>query len=802
MTSIAREFRPALRALAARPGHSLLVVGVLAAGLACAVFLFVLIDAMLLRPLPFPSPQNLLLAGLRADTSLGDVDPVSDRDLLAIREHLADVADTAGVARSTINLSDLDRPERYNGGHASINLFRVLGVAPILGRDFIDADGKPGAPPVAMLSYDLWQSRYGGDAHVIGRSIRVDAQAATVIGVMPRDFSFPRREELWVASPLSLMGTLDRYSYWVVLRRHADAQPVAVTAAFDAWFAEAARAQPERFRGAAPRVEPLARMTMDPTTRSLFGLLACAALIVLAIACANTAHLMLMRAMDDRRNLALHVALGASRSRLVARVLIQSALLGVVAAGIALMLASVASRWQEDAMHQSEFALRWLHLSIGPMVVALALMTGIATASIAAVLPALRIGDTTATEMGENSRNLAGHASRWSRWLLFGQVAMSSALLVCVGALVRSVETMRRADLGIDRTHLVTARVLLPQTIYRTTGDQMRMFERIGERLRADPDVIDASLGTALPGTYYNDVFGVVPAGAQDAGAVLPQVGYAGVDDHFLAAWGVKLEAGRFFDAHDTADGARVAVIDRRFAERFGDGKPILGRSFRFDPRESTSAPVTIVGVVGSVTLEPSGAMPLPTMLVPFRQAPFKIASIAVRTRGDANAFVPRLHELMREVDADTPLYWVRDYTAVLNDMSFDERLVTERFALFGLIALCLAAASLYGVMAFMVVRRTREIGVRRALGAPAWRVLSELFARLVLHLALGLGIGLGVGVALSRLLSQSLPSIAAGSMLDLATVALVLASVAALAAAVPAVRALRVDPMVALRSE
>jgi predicted permease len=802
MTAIARELRPAWRALAARPGHSLLVIGVLAAGLACTVFLFVLIDAMLLRPLPFPAPQDLMLAGLRADTSLGDVDPVSDRDLLAIREHVAGVADTAGVARSTINLSDLDRPERYNGAHASINLFRVLGVAPMLGRDFIDADGVPGAPPVAMLSYDLWQSRYGGDPRIVGHTIRIDAQAATVIGVMPRDFSFPRREELWVASPLSLTGTSDHYSYWVVLRRHADAQPAAVAAALEAWFAEAARAQPAIFRGAEPRVEPLARMTMDPATRSLFGLLACAALIVLAISCANAANLMLMRAMDERRNLALHVALGATRSRLVTRVLMQSVLLGGVAAGTALLLATVAANWQDGAMHQSEFALRWVHLSIGPTVIALALVTGIAAASIASVLPALHIGDATAAGLAEDSRNVAGHSSRWSRWLLFGQVAMSSALLVCVGALVRSVEGMQRVDLGIDRAHLVTARVLLSPKIYSTVDDQLKMFDRIGEHLRADAGVVDASLGTALPGTYYNDIVGIVPADAHDAGDVLPQIGYAGVDDHFLAAWGVKLDAGRFFDAHDTADGARVAVVDRRFVERFGDGKPILGRSFRIDPRESTNAPVRIVGVVGPVTLEPPGAAPLPTMLVPFRQAPFKIASIAVRTRGDANAFIPRLHELMREVDADTPLYWVRDYAAVLGDMSFDERLVTERFALFGVIALGLAAASLYGVMAFTVVRRTREIGVRRALGAPAWRVLSDLFARLGVQLSLGLGVGLGVGVALSRLVSQSLPSIAASSMLDLGAVAVVLTLVATLAATIPAMRALHVDPMVALRSE
>jgi predicted permease len=800
MNSITREFRPALRTLFARPGHSLLVTCVLAVGLACAVFLFVLVDAMLLRPLPFRAPQELLLAGFRADTSLGDVDPVNARDLLGMREHAAAVADTAGVARSTVNLSDMDQPERYNGAHASINLFRLIGVAPILGRDFIDADGQPGAPATVMLSYDLWQSRYGGDPNIAGRVIRVDAQPATVVGVMPRDFSFPRREELWIAVSSAPMPS-DHYKYWVVMRRHADAQPAAVAAALDAWFDEAARAEPERFRDAAPRVGPLARMTLDPATRNLFGLLACAALLVLAIACGNAANLMLMRAVDDRRNLALHVALGASRSRLLARVTMQSALLGIVAAGVALLLAAFASRWQEEAMHQSEFSLRWLHLSIGPSVVAFAFAIGIVASSIAALLPAARIGDVMAAGMSEDSRTVAGSSSRWSRWLLCGQIAMSSALLLCVATLVRSVEAMQRVDLGIDRTHLVTARLLLSQQRYATAADQTKMFDRIGERLRADADIVDASVGTALPGTYFNNIFGIAPA-AGDIGGKLPQVGYAGVDDHFLGAWGVKLANGRFFDTRDTAQGPRVAVVDQRFAERFGDGHPIVGRSFRVDMDADGSQVVTVVGVIGAVTLEPPGSPSLPTLLVPLRQAPFKIASIAVRTRGDANAFIPRLHELMRDVDADTPLYWVRDYDATLRDISFDERLVTQRFTLFGLIALGLAAASLYGVMAFSVVRRTREIGVRRALGAPAWRVLRELFARTGAQLALGLVVGLAGGEALSSLLAHALPSIAPGSAADFVGVSIVLVVVAAIAAAVPALRALRVDPMTALRSE
>jgi putative ABC transport system permease protein len=264
----------------------------------------------------------------------------------------------------------------------------------------------------------------------------------------------------------------------------------------------------------------------------------------------------------------------------------------------------------------------------------------------------------------------------------------------------------------------------------------------------------------------------------------------------------VKLEEGRFFDNRDAADGMHVAVVDRRFAQRFGNSESIIGKTFRINPRDPQADTVTIVGVIGPVMLEPPGDVPLPTLLVPLHQAPFKIASIAVRTRGAAGAFAPRLNALMHEIDADTPLYWMREYDAIVRDMSYGERLVTQRFGVFGLIALALSAASLYGVTTFLVLRRTREIGVRRALGAPGALILRGLFARVGAQLAAGLALGLGAGLAFARLLTQSLPAIAPSGALDVVGVVAVLAVAALLAVAAPAWRALRVDPMLALRHE
>ena len=799
------ELRQALRAVFANPGFSALVVGVLASGLACVVFMLAFLDGLVLRPLPFAASEQLHQAGFYGDGGLGDIFPVTDQDLISSRRDLAGVAEVAGAARSTINLSDLDRPERYNGAHVSANLFGLLGVAPLLGRDFAAADEQPGAEQVAMLSYELWQNLYGGDRSVVGKQIRIDAHPATVIGVMPKDFSYPRREAVWVAATLAQSSKPDEYGYWLALRRHAGVGAAELDSAFGAWFDDSAHADPERFRGQHWRVEPLKNMVMDRTMRSMLGMMLAAVFMVLLIACANAANLLLTRTLGRRQELAVRVALGASRARLVMQLLAQAALLSLVATLIALALAQAALNWQQALLRESEFTLTWLRFDIDGTVVALAFAAALFTALVSGLLPALHAANAAPSAgLQDGGARSVGSArfARVSRVLVVGEVALSCALVVCVGTLVRGIDALEHFELGIDTDHLLTARVLLPAGAFPSAAEQLRLYDRIGERLRSDPAIVDASVGTALPGTYYNWTRDVVPVGADLGEAELPTTALAAVDDHFLGAFGVKLQEGRFFNTGDTADGARVAVADRTFAERYGAGQSILGRQFRLDPRGTESATVTIVGVTAPVMLNAPGSAPPPGLFVPLRQAPFKIASIAVRTRGDALAFAPHLAEVMREVDGDTPIYWVRDYAAIMHSMSFSERTVAQSFEMFGVVALLLAGAGLYGVMAFAVGQRTREIGVRRALGATRWIVLRDLFARNLAQLTIGLALGLGVGIPFSHQLSASLRTIEPGGAGVVLGALLVLGGAAVLAVIVPARRALRVDPMTALRHE
>lgn len=805
------ELRNAVRSIANRPAFSALVVGVLGAGLACVIFMLTLLNGFVLRPLPFAHPDELLQAGFRdADSGLGNVAPVNSQDLLGIQRHLAATADAAGIARLAVNLSDLDAAQHYNGAYASTNLFRVLGVAPMLGRDFSVGDERSGAPPVAMLSYTLWQDRYHGDPSIVGRQIRVNSRPATVIGVMPENFSYPRREVVWLPTTLREGDKADGRSYWVVLRRHAGVGDAAVIAALETWFADAAHADPARFRNQQPQIEPLAEMSADRPTRNMLPVLFAAVSMVLLIACANAANLLLTRTLGRSRELALRVALGASRQHLIARVLAESLLLSLIALAVALLLAHVGVRWQIAMMRQSEYFPQWLRFDIDTTLVLFVFGAALFTAIIAGILPALRAGDmAVASRLGEGASGSGdGAFARMSRILVIGEVALSCALLVCVGTLVRGFRTLDHADLGINTGHLLSARVALFTNTYPTAADQLRLYERLADRLRADPDVVDASVGSVLPGTYFNRAYDLLPSGVVPGDGELPNVFAAATDAHFPGAYGARLEQGRFFDSRDHADSERVAVVDRNFATRFGGAEPVLGRRFRLDPRDPDGATVTVVGVIGALTLDTTGIAGQPALLMPLSQNVFRIASVAVRTRGAALDFAPRLNAIMHEVDADTPLYWVRDYPAVIASMTVGERSFAKSFGIFGIVALGLATAGLYGVMAFGVDRRTREIGVRRALGAQGRQVLRDVFGRSLLQLGMGLVLGVAAGIAFVRLLSASLldsPSlriIASADPLAVLVALGVLVAAAVLATLIPARRALRVDPMVSLRHE
>jgi predicted permease len=478
-------------------------------------------------------------------------------------------------------------------------------------------------------------------------------------------------------------------------------------------------------------------------------------------------------------------------------------LLSLIAAAIALAVAQALVGWTVDAFVAAGEGgpPQWMQFGLDLRLVLATLVAAVLTALIAGLLPALKVSAGTAGSLREGGRGLAGGGyGRVGGALVMVEIALSAALLVGALMMVQNVRILERFDLGVRTERMLTARVGLFESQYPDAAARTRLFERLVERLRAEPEVEDATVSSALPGLNGQNI-GMLPEAAPATDPV-QTIGYATIDARFGSAYGTRLLAGRWFDGRDDVDAAPVAIVDRKFVERHAGGRDPLGLRFRLAPGTPQARVVTVVGVTEPLTIEDADDTPEPVLLVPQAQDAPSFASLALRLRGEPAAFKPRLAEIMREIDADTPLYWVRTYDEVLAVANFGQNLLSRIYGAFGLVALLLAAGGLYGVVAFTVLQRTREIGVRRALGASAHGVLAAILRRSAWQCGIGLAAGLALAVPFALALSHSMNGTLVLDPLHWLLVGIVLASSAGIASVLPARRALRVDPMVALRNE
>ena len=810
MHSLIPEFRQALRAIAAARGFSALVIGVLGAGLACVLFMLAIINGLMLKPLPFPDAERLLNAGFRQASNAEDLRTVPGRDLLAWQRYLADSADVAGVSEGTITLGDRDGPRRYEGAFISASLLHVLGAQPMLGRGFTAADDAAESPLTVLISHDVWQAVFSGAADVVGRAVRVNGQAATIIGVMDPEFSFPQRQKIWVPARVDPnLPRRDGRFFTATLKPHAGFDAAQVRARLEAWFADARKDDPEYFRELQPDVEGFDRSLVNTQSRALIGMMLLAVVLVLLVAAANAANLMLTRTLARRQELAVRAALGASRGRLALRLLLESLILSIAALALALPLAMVGVRALIVSFAQtaSSGPPAWMHFDIDARMIGFAALAALITALVTGLLPALRAADAAvATTLRDGSRSSTSSGfARLSRALVIGEIALSCMLLATAGVTIGGIRAISQFDLGVDRDHMLTARVALLSDKYQSDAERVQFFNRFADALRAEPGVVDASISTALPG-WTGDQHPLLPDGIAPAEKKAPQIRLGAVDAHFITAFGARLLQGRFFNERDNTDGPLVAVVDQTFADRYGKSGTVIGRRFVLDPGESGARTFTVVGITAALHLDGIDNPVMPSVLVPFAKGPDKYVSIGVRTHDDPAAFASRLSTVLQGQDQDTPAYFVRTYQQVFLESSFGDHVLAELFTGFGIVALVLAGAGLYGIIAYAVGQRTREIGIRRALGAPDARVLRNVFGLNAVFVAVGLIIGIALGMPFAGMLADTMVGPIADAMhaqpLVWIAVPAGLTAIAMLAAFVPARRALRVDPMVALREQ
>ncbi len=805
-TSIVDEMRYAMRRVWARPVYFLIATSVLAVGMAATLFVVSMLNGLAYAPSPFVAAERTEQIGVADPDDPDDVNPIELRDYRALLPTMTAFEKIGISSSATINLGSDASVERHAGTYVNADLFAMVGVKPLLGRAINSADGAVGAPASVMISHAIWRDRFAADPGVIGRDVRVNAQPARIVGVMPEGFTFPQQEEVWVSLALldesEAIQDMDVEVFGQrregVSREQADAPVAAALARYLA-------TGPEVERDQSLRTVPAREYFVSRQTIRILGVMLATAFGVLLLACANVANLQVARVAQRARELALRAALGARRGRLLISVLAECVVLVVAAVAIALPMAQWAvGKMMRTLIESGDGPPAWMRFGIDANLVfasALIALVAIVVAGLAPAWRATSLGN--AETLREGTRGTRGSASRIGRTLVVVQVALSCVLLVGAGVMVQGLRGMANIDTGIHAapTELLTARIAVFPEQYATPAARIAFFERVVETVRAHPEVRNATVSESLPASSAGDSFVAIEGFATDA--TPPLVWRSAVGTDFFKTLAITPLAGRGFDARDSAEAQPVAIVDQRFAERWWPGQEALNRRIQLDPEDEGSPWLTIVGVVPFLRLDELDDAPKPSVLVPLAQRDESHMSLMVHVRGaDANTFAPTLVALMREVDPNTPVYWVMSFDQVLADSVAGQRVLAWIYSVFGAAGLLLAAAGLYGVLAHWVEERTREIGVRRAIGATSARIVGQVSTNAAWLVGTGLLIGGSISVPWAGVMAAQLNYTDGNATAVIALVMLAIVVAASVAVAVPSRRALGIAPSEAIRCE
>ncbi|MGN6705739.1 MAG: ADOP family duplicated permease [Rhodanobacter sp.] len=805
---VVRELRQAWRRLLKRPGYALLSVVVLGVGLGVTLFLFSLVNTLILEPLPVPHPARLMALGEPSHSGNG-ISPVDSDQYLALRGHLRS-ADLTGVYAPIGAAVDVGGGATYYpGSRMTASMMPLLGIKPLLGRALLPADEAVGTPNVALLGETLWRNGFNADPHIIGRAIQVNSGWVTVVGVVPAHAtSMPVTDnQVWL--PLKLQSGQHR-DLWGVLRLAPGYQLAQARAELDAWSARLQAALPPGKQTRGIVIKPWGFSFVPEDMRQWVWLMFGAAVLVLLLACVNVANLQLVQTLQRRHELALRSALGGSRTRLVSSALMESLLLSLAALAVAFPIVHGGNRWIVSMYFTSAPGAVPFHaFGIDGRVMAAALAVAVLSTALAGTIPAWRASRADLQDvLRDGGKGSGGGFARVARVMVVAEVALTVVLLVGAGTFVRAVGTVLSQPVAgaAHAAHVLTAEVMLPAASYGDDAQRIRFFDAVGERLRQGAGVVDATASDTVPGAVLGSHEDVALPGHPQPADGWPRAQMGVVDAHFLETYGVQLREGRFFDARDRADSAPVAVVDAKMADATWPQGDALGRKLVLWPGRPQARTLTVVGVIEPLQLDGVLEKPRPSLLLPLDQSagqgPLHAVGLAVRTHAAAGSSAQSLIDAVHAVEPQAAVYGVRSQAAAVARARVGVTVLASVFGALGLVALLLAGAGLYGVLAFSVAQRTREIGIRRAIGAGSRAIVREVARQVLWQLGLGLGIGLLLAWPWSDLLADPGLHTQAHDLRVFAPVLLTILLVTLIASLVPLARALRVDPAVALRHE
>jgi putative ABC transport system permease protein len=807
-----RDVRYAIRVLLARPGFSAVAVLTLALGIGANTAIFTVVNAVLLRPLPFRDPHQLVL--LIERTSRFPTVTTSWQNYVDWRDQSRSFEAVAAVRSLTMTMTSDAEPERVPAKMVTATLLPALGVSPAIGRTFSAEDDRPGSAGVVLLSDALWHRRFGAATDVAGRAITLDNSLYTIVGVLP-----PRFQLLAAADVLLPMGpwaaTLPDDRGWhpgiFPLARLKGGVPLArAQAEMDVISDRLAKQFPEFDQGVSAEVKPLQEYAVQSVRQSLLVLVAAVGFVLL-IACANVANLLLARAVGRQKEIAIRTAIGASRARIARQLMVESGLLALAGGAAGLLLAF----WTVPLLAALANANVPAASAIGldPAALAFTIAVSMATGVVFGFAPALQTTrvDVSAAinDGGRGAAASAGH-HRLRALLVVSEMALATMLLVGAGLLTRSLIHLQDVSPGFTPAGLLVADAPLSPRRYDTAAKRNILVDRLMDRLRALPGVKVAAVATAPPfsgngSTIHFNITGRPPKGPEE----YVITGFRAVTAGYFNALGVPLIAGRGFTERDRDQSLPVAIVNDTFIKRFFSGQPrqALGARTQLGTLPDDEAPrMEIVGVVGD-TRQAFEADTQPTMYVPYPQYPIEVlagmyrnVSILLKTTGDPAALAGSLRTAVREVDRDQPLARVRTMEDAMAESVAQPRLRTTLLALFSGVALALSLIGVYGVMAYSVSERTQELGVRIALGASPADIRALVVGEGARLAVAGVAIGLAGALAASRALGALLFGVSATDPVTFALAAVGLAGAALAATYAPARRASRIDPVVLLR--